>query len=86
MTDLKIIANYFFTRFAFSVILLPMKEKPDKSSVKLNPENAHRIGRLVGRAPTVFTVNKVANLILSLSLHKFEKDETIIFKFNPNLK
>lgn len=56
------------------------KSHDQRSTVKLWPKNKQRLGTLAKRAPHLFTINKLANTILALSLHTYEKDSDYLFK------
>jgi hypothetical protein len=42
-----------------------------RKGIRLNPENARRLEALAGRT-NMFSVNRLANIVLAMSLHEYE--------------
>lgn len=60
-----------------------MSEKHDRlRTIKLVPDNHRRLRLLVQKAP-VFTVNKLANTVLALSLHTYERNVNRLLRGKP---
>jgi hypothetical protein len=55
-----------------------MKIDP-RRTVRLNPDNTRRIRALTDKYP-VFSVNKIANIVLTLSLHLYERNSEKLFR------